>query len=197
MPFWAVLDACVLHPVALADTLLWVAHVEVYQPLWSDEILDELRRSVLDRLPNAGIDERIADMREAFPEAEVVDYEGLIPSLTNDPKDRHVLAAAIVGKAQVIVTTNLRHFPPDACEPYGIEPQHPDEFLTNALHLDTARVIRALARQAAAKQRPRITFDGLLERLRESTPMFASEVRDAEERLREHEPERLRSLLEE
>ena len=126
-----------------------MAHVEVYQPLWSRDILAELRRSVLERLPEANIDALIANMVEAFPEAEVVDYDEIVPSLINDPKDRHVLAAAIVGRAQVIVTTNLRHFSAAACEPYGVEVQHPDEFLTNALPLDHERVLRALAQQAA------------------------------------------------
>jgi predicted nucleic acid-binding protein len=195
MPFWAVLDACVLHPVAIADTLLWVAHVEVYQPLWSQDILAELRRSVLERLPEANIDARIADMVEAFPEAEVVDYDEIVPSLTNDPKDRHVLAAAIVGRAQVIVTTNLRHFSPAACEPYGVEAQHPDEFLTNALHLDHERVIRALAQQAAAKQRPPISFEGLLDRLDELTPGFVGEMREVVERMGERDGHRLDQIL--
>jgi predicted nucleic acid-binding protein len=172
-----------------------VAHVEVYQPMWSRDILDELRRSVLERLPEANIDGRIADMREAFPEAEVDGYEPLVDGLANDPKDRHVLAAAIVGKAQVIVTTNLRHFPPEACEPYGVEPQHPDEFLTNALHLDPERVFGALARQAAAKQRPPTSFDELVDRLGRTAPMFASEVREAVDGLRARDPVRLHRLL--
>jgi hypothetical protein len=97
VPFWAVLDACVQHPIALADALLWVAHVEVYQPLWSSDILEELQRSVLERLPEANIVGRIAAMVEAFPEAEVSGFEPLVEGLTNDPGDRHVLAAAIVG----------------------------------------------------------------------------------------------------
>lgn len=195
MPFWAVLDACVLHPIGLADTLLWVAHVEVYQPLWSRDILEELRRSVLERLPEANIDARIADMVEAFPEAEVAGYEALVDGLANDPKDRHVLAAAIVGKAQVIVTTNLRHFPAETCQPYGVEAQHPDEFLTNALHIDPDRVVRALAQQAAAKQRPPITFDELMDRLGETAPIFVGEVRDHVDALDSRDPERLRRLL--
>lgn len=178
MPFWAVLDACVLHPMSLADTLLWVAHAEVYQPLWSADILDELGRSVLRSRPEADIDRRIARMREAFPEAEVTGYEHLIEGLAADPDDRHVLAAAIVGKAQVVVTANLRHFPPEACEPYGVEAQHPDDFLVNALHIDSELVIGALARQAGAKRNPPITLDRLLERLSELVPGFVGEVRE-------------------
>ena len=195
MPFWAVLDACVLHPISLADTLLRVAQTEVYQPLWSVDILDELRRSVLRSRPGADIDRRIARMREAFPEAEVTGYEHLIEGLATDPDDRHVLAAAIVGKAQVVVTANLRHFPPEACEPYGIEAQHPDDFLVNALHIDSELVIGALARQAGAKRKPPITFEQLLMRLSDLVPVFAGEVQEAVNALGTRNPTTLRELL--
>ena len=195
MAFWAVLDACVLHPIALADALLWVAHGEVYQPLWSRDILEELRRSVLERLPQANIDRRITAMAEAFPEAKVSGYEPAIDGLTNDPGDRHVLAAAIVGNAQVIVTTNLRHFPTEACEPYGVEAQHPDAFLTHALHIDTERVISALAQQASSKQNPPISFEQLLDHLAETTPAFIGEVRNALQELKARDPARLERLL--
>lgn len=174
MPSWVVLDACVLHPIAVADTLLWVADAEVFQPLWSEEILDELRRSVLARLPDANIDGRIADMVEAFPDALVVGHEALAAGLTNDPRDRHVLAAAIAGEAGVIVTTNLRHFPPAACDPHGVQAQHPDEFLTKALTLDAEPVVRALGRQARAKKNPPISLAALLERLATPLPTFAA-----------------------
>ena len=195
MPFWAVLDACVLHPIGLADALLWVAHVEIYQPLWSPDILEELRRSVHERLPEANIDRRITAMSEAFPEAEVSGYEATIEGLTNHPGDRHVLAAAIAGNAHVIVTTNLRHFPTQACAPYDVEAQHPDAFLTHALHIDTDRVINALARQASSKQNPPITFEQLLDRLAEMTPAFIEEIRDAIQELRARDPAQLEHLL--
>ena len=195
MPSWVVLDACVLHPIAVADTLLWIAHAEVYQPLWSEEILDELRRSVLARLPNADIDGRIADMREAFPEASVSGYESLTADLTNDPGDRHVLAAAIAGEAPIIVTTNLRHFRPEACRPHGIEAQHPDEFLVNALKLDAEPVVRALGRQARAKKAPPITLAGLLEHLASPLPAFAALASEFIQQIEADEPGRLTRII--
>lgn len=195
MPSWVVLDACVLHPIAVADTLLWVAHAEVYQPRWSEEILDELRRSVLARLPDADIDGRIADMREAFPEASVAGYEPLVANLTNDPGDRHVLAAAIAGGARVIVTTNLRHFPPEACSPHGIEAQHPDQFVTNALKLDAEPVVRALGRQARAKKAPPVTLAGLLERLAAPLPTFVALASEIIRQIEADEPGRLARII--
>jgi hypothetical protein len=61
----------------------------------------------------------VRTMERAFPDAMVAGHEALIPSMANDPKDRHVLAAAVRGRADVIVTSNVRDFPPAACEPYG------------------------------------------------------------------------------
>ena len=58
-------------------------------------------------------------------------YESLIPSLDlPDPDDRHVLAAAIVGRCDVIVPQNLKDFPANVLDRYGIDKQHPDEFLS-------------------------------------------------------------------
>jgi len=66
----------------------------------------------------------------------VTGYEGLIPAFElPDPDDRHVPAAAIVGRCDVIVTQNLKDFPGTALEPYGMDVQHPDEFLCNHLNL--------------------------------------------------------------
>lgn len=189
------LDACVLHPIAVADTLLWVAHAEVYQPLWSEEILDELRRSVLARLPDADIDGRIADMRDAFPEASVTGYESLVANLTNDPGDRHVLAAAIAAEARVIVTTNLRHFRPEACRPHGVEAKHPDDFLTNALCLDAEPVVRALGLQARAKRDPPITLAALLERLTAPLPTFAALASEIVRQMEADEPGHLARII--
>ncbi len=78
------------------------------------------------------------------PDAVVAGYEHLIAGLRlPDPNDRHVLAAAIQGRADVIVTTNLVDFPPEALEPYRIEAQHPDEFLLHLLDLAPGMVTAA------------------------------------------------------
>ena len=61
-------------------------------------------------------------------------YEWLVPSLTLlDPNDCHVLVAAIKGEADVIVTTNIDDFPESILNKYGIEAQHPDDFLSNLI----------------------------------------------------------------
>ena len=70
-------------------------------------------------------------------------------AMTNDPKDRHVLAAAVVGRADVVVTLNLRDFPLNACRAVGVEPVHPDDFLLDAYDEAPAPVFAAVERQAA------------------------------------------------
>ncbi|MEU8001106.1 PIN domain-containing protein [Catellatospora sp. NPDC049111] len=129
----AVLDACVLVPSVLADTLLRCAEDEHYRPLWSAEILDEVRRNLPQSVSAAAADRRIQAMRAFFPEAEVDGYQDLVDQMTNHPKDRHVLAAAVAARADFVVTANLRDFPVHALDPHAIEAQHPDDFLCDLL----------------------------------------------------------------
>lgn len=109
----AVLDACALVPIRLATTLLWLAEAGVFEVLWSDAILDEVERN----LPKVGVSteraaRRVGMMREAFGAAALVDdFEHLIPDMGCDAKDRHVLAAAVRGGADTLVTFNLKDFP--------------------------------------------------------------------------------------
>ncbi|MEA5053414.1 MAG: PIN domain-containing protein [Propionicimonas sp.] len=131
MGFPALLDTNALYAAVLADTLLRIAEEGAYRPHWSPDILDELRRNLME---NAGISEaqaahRIDQMEQAFPDASVTGYAGLIDGLRCDPKDRHVLAAAIHGQCQVIVTFNTKDFPPESVDELGIAVVHPQDFL--------------------------------------------------------------------
>ena len=120
MAFPALLDTCVLLPQYLNDTLLTQADAGTFRPLWSGGILDELGRN-LQKVAELSADQvqyRLDCMRRAFPDAEVTGYEALIEGMTNDPKDRHVLAAAVRGNADELARalTNLvgnaiRHTP--------------------------------------------------------------------------------------
>jgi len=77
----------------------------------------------------------------------ISDYEEIIPTLKlPDPDDRHVLAAAIVGQADLIITLNLDDFPPEELEPFGIEAQHPDTFVAHLIGLDQEAVCAAIRR---------------------------------------------------
>lgn len=142
-PFGALLDANVLYPMTLRDTLLRAAAAGYYQLLWSERILDEAKRNLVDnrQISDAQADRLFAVMKRAFPEAMVVDYEALIASMPNHPKDRHVAAAAMKSEAQVIVTQNLKDF---RGLPHDIEAQSPSEFLTNLFDLEPEVFIELL-----------------------------------------------------
>lgn len=116
-------------------------------------------------------------MSSAFPEASVAGYEPLISAMTNDEKDRHVVAAAVRCHAQVIVTTNLKHFLDAALDPFGLEAQHPDEFLCNLFDLDSGRVLQAVTEQAADLRKPTRTVLEVLEALGKIVPQFAELIR--------------------
>jgi hypothetical protein len=61
-----------------------------------------------------------------------------------DPDDRHVLAAAIKGRADLIVTLNLKDFPADELDRWGIDIQHPDEFLVHQFHLSQPAFLQSV-----------------------------------------------------
>ena len=176
----ALLDACALYPVGLRDTLLSVAQAHAFRPLWSPEILEEVRGAIQRSVPGADparIDGMLGHMRAAFPDAMLVGYSHLIPKMTNDFADRHVLAAAIAGRAGVIVTWNVRHFPPSACRPNGIAVETPDEFLARMHVSDPAAVEAALSRQVARYIAPPMTVEDLLDRHALRLPRLVAAVR--------------------
>jgi len=171
------LDASALFPAVLCDTLLTVAQAGVYVPVWSEEILTELARNLGARIGDQPATRRIQEMRIAFPEAVTSGFDDLIPALTNHPKDRHVLAAAIMQDADRIVTVNLRDFPVAALSPFGIMAKSPDEFLSDLFADLRDEVYEALERQVARYRRPPTTMSGLLEQLNVHAPGFADQIR--------------------
>lgn len=167
-----------LVPIALADTLLRLAEADLYRPLWSELILDEMVSAIEEihsDLAEGPARRRAEMMDRAFDDACVRGWEPLVGGIAlPDEDDRHVVAAAVRGQADLIVTANLSDFPADSLEPLGLEAQSPDDFLLNQLDLDPAIVIRVLHAQAAATQRPAITFDALVDQLiRCGVPRFA------------------------
>lgn len=180
MAFPAFLDTCVLFSATLTDTLLRIAEEDAFRPQWSASVLAELQ-TVLER--EAGLDRqraarRISRMQAAFPAAEVTGYQSLTDAMTCDPKDRHVLAAAVAGGSQVLVTFNIGDFPDDSVAPHGIAVVSPDAFLLDQLDMHPATVGRALVGQMTEAKRPPLTMGQLLGRLsRAGVPAFAEEAR--------------------
>jgi len=150
--YQVVLYACVLVNAALRDTLLRLAEPpHLYLPRWSQDIMQETRRTLEIRLhlTPAQTAHLTAELETHFADAWVEGYEALIPAMSNHPKDRHVLAAAVRCGAQTIVTFNLKDFPADALAPWNVEAQSPDEFLIHQYHLQPEVVIEKIREQAA------------------------------------------------
>ncbi len=110
----AVLDANVLYPQWLRDVMLTLAAMGYYDPVWSQQIIDEMRRNVLQDHPDIDPqhfdDTTIAALHRAFPAAWVAVFDELVAEMDNAPDDRHVLATAVASGAQVVVTANTAHF---------------------------------------------------------------------------------------
>jgi predicted nucleic acid-binding protein len=151
--YTALFDASVLYPATIRDVLMQLAITDLFRAKWTADIHDEWIRSLRRDRPQLrpeDLQRTRTLMDTAVRDCLVTGYEQLIPSLNlPDPDDCHVLAAAIAGRCDVIVTQNLKHFPETSLAPYGLEAQHPDEFLSNHLNLapglfcDAIRMVRA------------------------------------------------------
>lgn len=179
--YTAVLDACVLVPIALADTLLRVAERGLYRPLWSERILEETADAILEihpDLPPDAVRRRFAAMNDSFEDALVDGWQEFEASLSlPDLDDRHVVAAAIRGQADTIVTANLGDYPDDVMASLGLTVVDPDDFLLDQLDLAPRVVLEVIREQAAHTRRPPLTPTDLVARLsRCGVPAFADEV---------------------
>jgi hypothetical protein len=149
--YTALLDACVLYPLAIADALMSLATTGLYAAKWTRRIEDEW-------LP----------------------LEGALQ--LPDTKDRHVLAAALAGHADCIVTANLVDFPIAVVEPLGIEVIHPDQFIVAQWDLDQLVAVAAFKRMRARWKRPEASamdFAHAMERA--GLPTTAQRLREAAE----------------
>jgi predicted nucleic acid-binding protein len=159
----AVLDACVLYPTVLREILIGVAKAGLYTPLWSDRILEEWARATVKLGPGAEDIARgeIAALRVAFPKASIAAREGLAARLwLPDPADLHVLAAAIAGHADLIVTFNAKDFPRHTLAEEGLQRDDPDHFLLGLLQSEPEAVeqvvekVRAEAEHLSGARQP-------------------------------------------
>ena len=126
------LDACVLFPTVLREILLGVAREGLFHPIWSERILEEWARATVKLGPEAELQARgeIAVMQAQFPKASVQPKDDDMARLhLPDENDIHVLAAAIAGSADILVTLNIRDFPRSELAAEGIDRDVPDAFL--------------------------------------------------------------------
>lgn len=176
----AVLDANVLFPTVLREILIEAAGAGLYQPFWSARILAEWRHAAAKLGPEqdqiAGAE--IALLSDRFPDASLPD-DGVqaIDFDLPDPADRHVIEAALAGKADQIVTANLRDFPRNVMVNFGLRAIHPDAFLL-AFHADQPETIRQSLqdiRDKAARMGGDMTVAEMLKRSR--LPRLAKAIR--------------------
>ena len=108
-------------------------------------------------------------VNQAVPDCLVENYASLIESLVlPDLDDRHVLAAAIAGHADAIVTANLKDFPETVLAQHGIEAQHPDDFVKNPLELRPSEALEVIKRVRARMRNPARSVPELIELLEKS-----------------------------
>jgi predicted nucleic acid-binding protein len=188
------LDACVIFPYTLVDTLLRSAEQGLYQVYFSDKILDEaLRNRVKRGMTDAGARLFHQKVVESFPEALVEASPELEALMTNDPKDRHVLAAAVSAKVDFIITSNLKDFPADSLAPWNVAAIHPDRFLVTLCdEYSDAAMYEIIVAQAASYRKsfdpqqpnkiPPVTTLELISVFAKEQPNFADRMRVADER---------------
>lgn len=170
----AVLDACVLVPMALCDCLLRLAEEPaLYRPLWSEQILQEVAKSLKEDFKRTSkeISWRLDQMRLAFPEAMVTVPTELLKGVEciPDPADRHVLAAAVMARANAIITQNKKHFPADCLAKFEVLCQSADDFLIHQYHLSWELVLEKLDDQGIGIGQNRAF---VVSGLRQSAPEF-------------------------
>lgn len=182
--YTVVLDACVLYPATLRDLFLSLAVEGVFRARWTQDIQDEWIRNVLSKRQDLN-EEKLRRtqrlMATAIDDCLIEGYQGLIENLElPDRDDRHVLAAAIVGHADAIVTFNKKDFPEGALSQYGIEVLHPDDCIMLQYDLNPIGVLEAVKAMRARLRNPPKTVQEFLDKLeQQGLPQSCFEFRKA------------------
>lgn len=184
----AVLDADVLVPAGLRDVLLSLAAEGLYRPVWQEQILDEMARNATRLRIESGVDQQTAllgaahlleQMARAFPDGALgrAEWEALTDDLTNDPKDRHVLAAAVAADVSHLVTSNTKDFPKNSV-PVGIAVMKPNTFACQLLDDDPEGVLAAIESISARLNSPHLTVVELAKSMAggQNLPLFGERL---------------------
>lgn len=159
-------DACVLFSTPLRDLMIRLAIKGVLRARWTEDILDEVFRSIQRHrpdLPVAALERTRQMMNSAVRDCLIHSHREMIPELSlPDPDDRHVLAAAICAGASMIVTFNLRDFPVSSLAIHGVVAVHPDLLMLELLEQSDGAVLRTLFEQAGALKNPTRTVEDLI-----------------------------------
>jgi predicted nucleic acid-binding protein len=185
--YTALLDACVLYPMAMADALMSLATAGLFAAKWTTRIEAEWIRSLEENRPDlqGRLDYRREQMREAVPDWEVDEQAWTICARgleLPDPDDVHVLASALAGHADCIVTANLKDFPAEVVAQLGIEVIHPDQFIVAQWDLDQLVAVAAFKRMRARWKQPQASAEDFAAAMeRGGLPATAQRLREAAE----------------
>ena len=164
--FTAFYDACVLYPAPLRDLLIQLAFDGLHRAKWSNRVHDEWIRNALKNntnLTKEKLEKTKQLMNAAILDCLVEGFEEIESSLNlPDKDDHHVLAAAIVSSSDVIVTFNIKDFPKEYLNKYGIEPQHPDKFICHLLDLNFDAVTNSILSIQERLKNPPYTINDYL-----------------------------------
>jgi hypothetical protein len=164
--YTAILDANVLYPNTLRNLLLSLASDGIYHVKWTTEITQEWSRNlVADRPDIASNIDRLVDLVNlSVQDCLVEGYEYIIPTIElPDLNDRHVVAAAVVGHADAIVTFNLKDFPAELIDKFGVDVQHPDDFLMNQLQLRQFDALEVMRKVRGRYRNPQLSAKEFIE----------------------------------
>lgn len=180
--YTVVLDACVLYPAPIRSYLLYLAQTGLFRARWTDQIHDEWIRNLLANNPEQDrtkLDRTRQLMNAHVPDCLVEGYEPLIESIElPDKDDRHVVAAAIRGQAEAIITYNLKDFPAADLASFGVSAIHPDEFLSDMFELNSGLAIQAAHAHRRSLKNPPFSVDDYLDCLqKQKLPNFVSLLR--------------------
>ena len=164
--YTAILDANVLYPNTLRNLLLSLASDGLYHVKWTTEITQEWSRNLVADRPDIAskIDRLVELVNLSVQDCLVEGYEYIIPTIElPDLNDRHVVAAAVVGHADAIVTFNLKDFPAELIDKFGVDVQHPDDFLMNQLQLRQFDALEVMRKVSGRYRNPQLSAKEFIE----------------------------------
>ena len=180
--FTVILDANILYGARLTSILLFLAERKLFRARWTNDIHDEWVRNLKVKRPDldeASIERRRRSMDAALPDALVDGYQSITIDGLPDADDGHVIAAAMLVRASMIVTFNIRDFPDEVLKPLRIEARHPDDFLLDQFTLAPTLFAEAARLDRTHYRKPALTVTEYLDALeRAGVPKTVARLRD-------------------
>ncbi len=180
--FTVILDANVLYKVRLISLLMSLAVKKMFRARWTDDIHEEWMRNLIANRPDISseqVSKRRADMNLAVPDALVTGHEAITIDGLPDPDDGHVIAAAVLTRASMIVTFNLKDFPARILTPLRLEARHPDDFLIDQYTLAPELFTQAVRQDKRRYRNPPLSTAEYLNALeRAGVPETAAQLRE-------------------